>query len=391
MNTDNYQKLIDTIKSKFDAYKTRVKRRANGVLTYDYLVPSGYYQEQWDWDGFFIGVALTSEFSSEAIYLRNWALNYLNAADKTGFTAGCVTPKGPETGHRLFLMKPFMAQGILIAGRALNDFSWVLPYWEILKKIVLYRQTHRWNETYGLGVLKNSMETGADDNVAALNFPDNTIIAADMNTYILREYKAMNILAKFLEKHADQTEFEKHYEAVKNNILKHLWNDEDKVFYNLSTETGKHIKRISFSNFVPLFEELATLKNGQESIKRYLLNSEEMWSNHGMRTLSKKDPEYNNVNRIKPYSNWQGPIWPIANYLYIQALNQYDFQEEALEAAVIITKLVLADIEKTGGMHENYDAENGEPLAAPNFVSWNLLLNNIIEEVQTKRNPFLLQ
>jgi hypothetical protein len=51
---------------------------------------------------------------------------------------------------------------------------------------------------------------------------------------------------------------------------------------------------------------------------------------------------------------------------------------------------VLADIEKTGGMHEDYDAETGEGLAAPMFISWNLLVGNMIEEAETNFNPLEL-
>ncbi|MCX8009161.1 MAG: hypothetical protein N3A54_05700, partial [Patescibacteria group bacterium] len=68
----------------------------------------------------------------------------------------------------------------------------------------------------------------------------------------------------------------------------------------------------------------------------------------------------------------------------------YGFQKEAMQIAESVAKLILSDIEKTGGMHENYDAETGEPLAAPNFVSWNLLIGNILEEIELNVNPFTL-
>lgn len=34
-------------------------------------------------------------------------------------------------------------------------------------------------------------------------------------------------------------------------------------------------------------------------------------------------------------------------------------------------------------MHENYHADTGAPLAAPDFISWNLLVAQMIEEAQT--------
>ncbi len=390
MKTKQDELLIQEIKSVLVAKKHLIKRRANGALKYDYLVPGGYYHEQWDWDAFFMGVGLAAEISSEAIYLRNWALNYIINADDTGYSPGCVTPKGPESGHRKFVMKPFLAQGTYLAGKFLSDFSWIKPHWNMLRKIVLYRENHLWSKKYDLGMWTNAMESGADDNVAAFGFPDKTVLSTDVNTYIYREYVAMAKLAEILGKKSDALFFKKRAVDIKKNIRQYLWNNEDSIFYNLNTETGEHIKRISLSCFLPLWESLAPEKEGKTSVTRYILSSNHLWSQYGVRTLSKGDREYNNVNRIKPYSNWQGPVWPIANYFYLHVLLNYGFQKEAVVLAKKIFEIINTDIKTTGGMHENYNAETGKPLAAPNFVSWNLLVGNMLDEAYSKDNPFAI-
>jgi alpha,alpha-trehalase len=133
---------------------------------------------------------------------------------------------------------------------------------------------------------------------------------------------------------------------------------------------------------------MAAQAQGQEQIRRYLLNPARLWSPYGVRTLAADDPTYNNVNMIKPYSNWQGPVWPIANYLYMHALLNYGFRTEAMELAQRIVNVCLQDIQHSGGMHENYDAETGAPLAAPNFVCWNILVSHMMDEASTGANPF---
>lgn len=45
------------------------------------------------------------------------------------------------------------------------------------------------------------------------------------------------------------------------------------------------------------------------------------------------------------------------------------------------------DVEETGGMHENYDAERGVGLWSPSFGSWNLLAARMVEEAETGRDP----
>ncbi len=377
---------ISQIKKIITPFKAYIKRKANGHLPYDYLVPAGPYQEQWDWDGFFMGMALSADISSEAIYLRNWALNYIVNAKSNGKVAGCLTAKGYD--ERLNHMKPFLAQGVYLAGKFLKDFSWIKPHFAKIKKIVLYREKHLWNTKYDLGVWYDSMESGADNNVAILDFPKKTVVATDLNAFIFREYKAMSFLAKILGKKRDEEYFKKRAETIKRNSNKYLWSEKDSTYYNIYSKTGEHIKKICYSSVIPLFAKIPTWENGRKFIRKYVLSKDYLWSDFGIRTLAKNDPDYNNRNIIKPYSNWQGPIWPIANYMYLQALLNYGFQKEAIELAQKISRLVISDIKTSGGMHENYDAETGKPLAAPNFVSWNLLVGNMLYEAVNKLNPF---
>ena len=92
---------------------------------------------------------------------------------------------------------------------------------------------------------------------------------------------------------------------------------------------------------------------------------------------------------IVPYSNWQGPIWINANYLNYIALKRYGFDKEAAQLAGILGRMVVADIQKWGSMHENYNADTGEGLAPTpeqssnhifaGFVGWNLLAQDMLQ------------
>jgi putative isomerase len=71
--------------------------------------------------------------------------------------------------------------------------------------------------------------------------------------------------------------------------------------------------------------------------------------------------------------------------MFMHALLRYGYPEPALETAVRVVRLCLDDLEWNGMMHENYDAETGAPLAAPDFVSWNLLAAQMIDEAREGR------
>ncbi|HLD01327.1 MAG TPA: trehalase family glycosidase [Patescibacteria group bacterium] len=388
-STDN-QAFLDNVKKALAPFKTGVKRRAQGVLKYDYLVPAGYYQEQWDWDGFFIGLALAQEIPSEAIFLRNWALNYMSLARSDGYSPACVTSKGPETGTRAMLMKPFLAQGAYLSSVFLNDFSWIKPHYAILERMATYRWKHVWNKKYDLAVWQSSMESGADNNLAALDFPKNSVVATDANSFIYREFLALSKISEVLGERAKAKKYNGVAKGISERVNKYLWDETDQTYYNIDTTTGNLIRRMSYNSVHPIWAGIAPQKRAKAFIEKNLLNPKKLWSTYGVRTLAKDDKEYHNTNMIKPHSNWQGPIWPIANFFFVEALIRYGYQKEAIMAAKAVAKICIDDIGKSGGMHENYDAETGNPIAAPNFISWNLLVPIYLQDAIENTVSFTL-
>lgn len=376
----------DKLKKICMPFKTQVKKRANGALKYDYIVPGGPYMEQWDWDGFFVGISLVYDAGSEAIYLRNWALNYLNHTNpKTGFTPGLLSPSGRD--RRLHHVKPFLAQGVHFASKSLDGWEWVREYYPLLKKSIAYRERYMWNNEYDMGVWYDGMESGADNNVAVYGYPKKTIIGADLNTFLQREYKAMSAIAHKLNYKKDEQYYRAKAQAMKKKINKYLWSEEDASYFNLDAKNKTLIKRVTYSNVIPLWGGLADKQRGRKMIKKYMLDPRKLWGPFGLRTLAKDDPKYNNQSAIKPCSNWQGPVWPIANFFYMHALLNYGFKKEAIEVAEKIIRNCLKDIKHTGGMHENYNAENGKAICAPNFVSWNLLATQMLTDAKIGYNP----
>jgi len=380
--------MPDSIASHFERLRPLVLRSAQGFIKYDYLVPGGFYDELWDWDGFFIAIHFASKGMPE--YLRGWTLNFLLAEDETGYIPGCVTTAGPEMGHRAFQMKPFLAQGAFLAAVALDDWSWLTPHYETLVKAVTRRElTHR-DASTGLFFWDNAMQSGADNNPAISNDPEwhASILSCDINAFMFKEYEALASIADKNGKPDDARRFVATSNEIQVALNTHLWSDEDGTFWNRNKTTGEPVRRVSYSNFIPLWAGMASQDRGRTMVERYLWAKEHMLTPHGLRTLSLQDPLYNNEKTIQPHSNWQGPIWVIANYFYFEGLRGYGFDAEAKDLAQRLAKVCLDDIEGCGSMHENYHAETGEPLEPcadhskdgreGGFIGWNLLLENML-------------
>jgi alpha,alpha-trehalase len=344
----------------------------------------------WDWDGFFMGNHFVSQGQPEL--LQYWALNLIEGIDEEGYVSGCATTKGPRPIFGKFAMKPFLSQGVYFSSIGKNDFSWVEEHYEALKKVIAYREKTQQDVKSGCFFWDNAMQSGADNNPAMNYFwkeDHRSFLSCDASAFQLKEYKAQAKIAEQLGKTEDAKLYKEKAESLAQAMLNNLWCDEDKMFYNVDRETNTFYKRISYSSFVPLIEKVLSQEDGRAMIEKYLINPEYMKAKFGYRTLSLTDPDYNNKNVIIPFSNWQGPVWPIANYIYSIGLKNYGFENELRWQASTLGNLLLEDIAEWDSMHENYHADTGEPLAPAashvdengkfvGFVSWNLCVQNML-------------
>jgi alpha,alpha-trehalase len=351
-------------------------------LPYDYLVPSGVYEEQWDWDAFFVGLHLISHDRADGVYLRNWCLNFLRYTEPDGQTPGGIRPWAGRDA-RLYHIKPLMGQAAFYASAALGDFGWIAPVWDKMAACVTYRERKMSDAVTGLVKWWDGLESGADNNAVLVRRYHNSMAAADVNAFMVLDYRAMAEIAAKLGKAAEAAAFKERAARLAAAIQTHLWVDEAPIYSDYDAVERVLARNVTYSDMVPLWAGLASPEQGRAMIERHVLQPRELWSPYGIRSLAADDPAYNNENVIKPYSNWQGPIWPHANWMFMHALMRYGYRPEALDVAVRVTRLCLADLERNGMMHENYHGDTGAPLAAPDFISWNLLVAQMIDEARS--------
>ena len=341
---------------------------------------------------------------ANAKYLRDWVLGFAGSADADGYVAGCITPKGPRPLFGKFAMKPFLAQGALIAARDLNDYEWIRPVWPAMKRVLEYRRRTQYDEKWKLWFWDNAMQSGADNNAALTNDAKDrsAILAVDASVYAMREYAAMAVLADQLGDPVDAKAYRAEVLSTRHAILRQLWSARDGHVLESPPRHGRDCPRrrmvkLSAASWMALLPR----DEGRRMISLYLLNPTQMRSEHGFRSLSRFDPAYNNEAIINPYSNWRGPIWINANFLDWIALRRYGFNDEAHWLAVTLAADIHRDIAKWGSMHEDYDAETGDGLAptlaqSPDgkfagFVGWNLLAEDMLQCEVTQQHCMTLE
>jgi len=395
--------LLAGLTADFDSLAPQTIRPADGFITRPFLVPAGYYPQMWDWDGFFIGSHWANQSPEKAVLLRDWVLNFAASADADGYVAGCITTKGPRPLFGKFAMKPFLAQGAVVAAGALHDYEWIRPAWPAMQRILGYRKKTQFDEHWNLWFWDNAMQSGADNNPALTNEENDrsAILAVDASVWAMREYEAMAQIARKLGDSDLAVRYTAEADATRKAILKNLWVKDKVIFLNRRRDNGTWMRSITWSSFVPLAFGMLPENDARRMIREHLLSEAEMRSPYGFRCLAKSDPAYNNDAIIVPYSNWRGPIWINANLLDWIALRRYGFPAESRWLAETLAAMLRRDIAKWGSMHEDYNAETGGGLAPTpaqspggkfaGFVGWNLLSEDMLQCETTGQHCMTLE
>lgn len=392
--------------------KDRVVREPAGLLPFRYVIPTaaldegktrqeGAYAQQYDWDCFFEGVALCYDGGDRAEAFRDAMRNFLLFVGADGSTPRTLSPEKfwdfPDQ------MKPFLAQGCLLASRATGDVSWLdgEPFERLAANLRYWEANRRGG--HGLYMWRSSLESGVDNNATTVNLPDLTVESVDANAYLVREYRAAAEVARRLGRAPDGASLDARGDELARRMEVVLWDEEDGCYYDLvsvSDEPFSRIRTKSWTCLTPLWAGTASPERAKTLVERHVLDEETFWGPHGLPSLARSDRLYNQARRGLLYidvekrrwevSNWQGPVWVVANWQVMHGLMRYGYRDEARELAARVVDLLARDVAATGGMHENYNAETGQGLWSPSFGSWNMLAARMIEEAESGHDPLAL-
>jgi neutral trehalase len=382
---------ISQLFKKYDV-KQNVIKPPKGILKHEYLVPSGPYWQLFDWDMYFMSVALSYDGVGKPV--ASSVENFLEFVDEyanwKGYAPREIAPDAlwalPEQ------CKPFLAQAAVRASLTMHDFTWLnnpngdsknTNYQKLVDTVVFWEDTRRAPD--GLFRWYNGVESGVDNNPAVSDDPAEATEGVDLQCYLYREYRALAVLANALGKSGDATEYARKAEDLKHRVQEKMWSDVDGMFLNIDSRTQQFARVKTWTNFVPLWAGLATREQADRMIKDHLLNPQEFWAPNGVRTIASGEPLYN------PSSGyWRGPVWVISNYLMMHGLMNYGYTRQAQELAQKTVALLVKDFHASGGMNECYDPDKGIPAAGGKFLSWNLLAEHMVEEAESGSDPTAL-
>ncbi|CAI5759544.1 unnamed protein product [Candida verbasci] len=241
------------------------------------------------------------------------------------------------------------------------------------------QEAYRWRgrtETHCLASGIDDYPRASPADVAELN--------VDLLSWIGIMTRSISLMAEILNKKEDVEEFKQIENDIIENINKLHWSEDEKTFCDVSVNEDDENIFVCHKGYVSLFPFLTKLisvddNEKLQSIIEIISNPEELWSDYGVRSLSKQDPNYRTGENY-----WKSPIWININYLILDSIKYYYnegketmsnelakvFAETYQQLRINIVKNVFDQWESTGFVWEQYNDEDGKAQKAKNFLGW---------------------
>ena len=184
--------------------------------------------------------------------------------------------------------------------------------------------------------------------------------AVDLCSYRALDLECLSRIAGILGDAAAERRLEAERRRLVATMNEVLWCDTAGLY--LDELPAGRSSRVAASNFLPLIAGVPSPRQARRMVG-VLRDPARFLGEWVLPTISRDDPAFDDQQY------WRGSIWPPMNYLVLQGLRRYGFDELAGELAWKGALMFLAERRRTGFCRENFDARNGRGRGR-RFQSW---------------------
>ena len=147
--------------------------------------------------------------------------------------------------------------------------------------------------------------------------------AANLCAYLLMDCRVLEKLAGELGRTRDARHWQTRAEFLDRVLIERMWNDEDKLFYDL-TPGGEQCRVRTFFGLLPLWAGVGLpVDTACAAIEQNLLNPDRFNGEIPLPSVAYDEPTYN------PDGYWRGRCWPHIFFWNVELLHQFGFENEA--------------------------------------------------------------
>ncbi|GFO20120.1 mannosyl-oligosaccharide glucosidase [Plakobranchus ocellatus] len=166
--------------------------------------------------------------------------------------------------------------------------------------------------------------------------------------------------------------------------------DTDKIRVILSEPSKQFVNAFGYVSLFPFLLKIVDADSPKlDTILSDLTNPTKLWTDFGLRSISRNSKFYGRFNSEHDPPYWRGAIWINMNYLCLSALYHYSSVEGPYmdKAKTVYTDLrknlvtnIFKEYERTGYIWENYNDKTGEGKGSHPFTGWSALVVLIMAE-----------
>jgi glycogen debranching enzyme len=138
----------------------------------------------------------------------------------------------------------------------------------------------------------------------------------------------------------------------------------------------RDLRRQEIIGFLPLWAEAVDQQRADLLVKS-LTDPEKFWRKYGVPTLSADDEWYS------PYVDycckWNGPVWLLWDYMVVDGLYNYGYNELAHELSDRMLNAVKLQLSRNHNFWESYSPDN-EVLNCPSNYIWDAIIAKVLIE-----------
>ncbi|BCS17840.1 mannosyl-oligosaccharide glucosidase [Aspergillus puulaauensis] len=243
------------------------------------------------------------------------------------------------------------------------------------------KEAYRWR---GRSV-QHILTSGFDDYPRAQP-PHPGELHVDLISWMGMMTRALRRIANTLGESEDAEEFKAYETAIERNIDDLHWDADAQTFCDATIDEYEESVHVCHKGYVSIAPFLTGMVGPDsphlKAVMDLIEDPEELWSDYGIRSLSKQDEFYNTAENY-----WRSPVWMNINYLVLK--NLYDIAlapgPQQSRASAAYTKLrknlvdnVFREWKETGFAWEQYNPETGKGQRTQHFTGWTSLVVKIM-------------
>ncbi|KAG5297050.1 glucosidase I [Histoplasma ohiense] len=239
------------------------------------------------------------------------------------------------------------------------------------------KEAYRWRGRS----IKHILTSGLDD-YPRPQPPHPGELHVDLISWMGMMSRAIRRIAETLEEAEDAKEFAAYETRIIRNIDDLHWDKDAQTFCDATVDDFEEHVHVCHKGYISLFPFMTGLIPADSPrlgpILDLIQDPKELWSDYGIRSLSKKDEFYGTDENY-----WRGPIWININYMILKNLLDVatvpgPHQEQARKMYIQLRQNIVDNVfnqwKETGFAWEQYNPETGAGQRTQHFTGWTSLV-----------------